>query len=159
MEERDYTVPLRRGFQRTPRYERAKRALSVLRAFLERHCKAEVRIGQHLNEEIWAKGIRNPPPRVKVHCWIDEKNGKRVANVEIQGKPFKESVRPEEKAEEATGLKGKLQQATQVLSGKKSDKTAEKDAETADAGEEEAAKPKKIPAKTTVPERAAKAVE
>jgi len=135
MEERDYVVPMRRGFVKTPRYIRTKRAISVLRAFLVRHCKAEIRIGQHLNEEVWARGIRNPPGKVKVHCWIEEKDGKRIAKVELAGKPFSESVRPEEKEEKATGLKGKLQEATKVLKKQPKDET-----ESAEPGKAEQAK-------------------
>ena len=57
--ERTYTIPLRREWLKAPRYKRAKRAIAAVRTFLERHMKSEdIRIGTHLNLEIW-KDIQN----------------------------------------------------------------------------------------------------
>jgi large subunit ribosomal protein L31e len=83
VEKRSYTVPLRRGFQKTERHQRAKKAVSVLRAFLKRHMKTdEVKLGRKLNESLWARGIRKPPARVKI---VVEKNDEGVAWAELEG--------------------------------------------------------------------------
>lgn len=110
--EREYTVPLRRGFVKSPRHKRAKKAMTILREFLIRHTKADVKIGQHLNETIWQNGMKNPPGKVKVKALIEEVDGVKIAKVELFGKDFKEAVKPLEKEEEATGLQGKIKAMT-----------------------------------------------
>ncbi|MBR9700317.1 hypothetical protein GOV11_00440 [Candidatus Woesearchaeota archaeon] len=132
-DERTYTIPLRKGFMNTPRYKRAKKAVTTLRAFLVRHMKTEdVRIGQHLNEFIWQDGIKSPPPRVKVTV---SKTKDGIVQAELFGKKYKDVAKPKELKEAPQGLKEKLQAAV----GKK-DTTSEED-----APEEE--KPDKEPVK------------
>lgn len=134
----EYTIPLRKGYHQAPRYKRTKKAVDVLRAYLKRHTKADsIKLGQHLNEHLWEKGIRNPPAKVTVVSEVIDIDGVKTARVELLGKNFKESVRPEERAEEESGLKGKLQAMTQKP--KEEQKVQEK-AETS--------APKKTPAKT-----------
>ena len=56
--ERTYNVPLRRGFIRTPRHNKAKKAVSTLKSFIRQHTKAEtIKIGPELNKKIWKNGI------------------------------------------------------------------------------------------------------
>jgi len=46
----------------SPRQKRAKKAVSILReSFSE-----EVKVSQELNEEIWSKGMQNPPSKITV---------------------------------------------------------------------------------------------
>ncbi|MBI2148034.1 50S ribosomal protein L31e [Candidatus Woesearchaeota archaeon] len=74
--ERTYTIPLRREFIKVQKYKRAKKAVAGLRTFLARHMKtdiANIRLGTHLNEAVWARGIKSPPPRVKVTVTKDDK--------------------------------------------------------------------------------------
>jgi len=146
----EHIVPLRKGFVKAPRHKRAQRALTVLKTFLARHLKAdEIKIGQHLNEYIWSQGIRNPPGKVAISTEYVTVDGKKVAHVELQGKKFSESVRPEELVEQASGLKGKLQAMTQ---GKKGDEPKDK------AEEKVAEKTKATTAKATkAPQEASKA--
>ncbi len=67
--ERTYNVPLRKEWLKVSLYRRAKKAGTALRDFLMRHMKSEhVLIGKHLNEAIWAHGIKNPPHHIKVTC-------------------------------------------------------------------------------------------
>ena len=69
---RVYTVPLREAFQ-TPRYRRAKVAIRLIRDFATRHMKAsEVKIEEDVNKLVWARGIRNPPRRIKLEMERDE---------------------------------------------------------------------------------------
>jgi large subunit ribosomal protein L31e len=68
-EERYYVVPLaKKGFERVPRWKRAKKAMKVLREFITRHMKPEgdVYIAQELNERIWEQGIKHPPRKVRI---------------------------------------------------------------------------------------------
>ena len=68
-EERYYVVPLaKKGFERSPRWRRTKKAMIVLREFITRHMKPEgdVYISQELNERIWERGIKHPPRKVRI---------------------------------------------------------------------------------------------
>ncbi|RLE42824.1 hypothetical protein DRJ48_02660 [Candidatus Woesearchaeota archaeon] len=85
--ERTYNVPLRREFQKVPRYKRAKRAVTALREFISKHMKSDkVKLGEYVNREIWKRGIKNPPHHVKVTAVKDEEG---VVTVELVGAPKK----------------------------------------------------------------------
>lgn len=103
--ERTYNVPLRKGFINKPKHKRAKKATKTLKEFLEKHMKSDrIRIGQHLNHEIWKNGMKNPPHHVKVKAVKDEDG---VVEVELEGYEFTETVRPEEPVAEG-GLMDRL---------------------------------------------------
>lgn len=71
-DERIYTVPLGRAWI-VPRRRRAEKAVSVLKAFVERHMKpSSVIIDTEVNEFIWKQGIQNPPRRIRVRLTKDE---------------------------------------------------------------------------------------
>lgn len=89
--ERVYTIPLRKAL-RAPRTRRAKKAIKLVREFLERHMKGEVKIGKSINESVWARGIQKPPGRIKVKAV--KKDG--VIYAELLGTEIK---LPEKKAE------------------------------------------------------------
>ena len=50
-EEMIFTINLRK-VKKLPRGERARKAVKIVRSFLETHMKGEVKISQHLNHEI-----------------------------------------------------------------------------------------------------------
>lgn len=65
---REYVVNLRRAYY-VSRTKRAKYAVGLIRRFVARHLKVEtknVKIGQALNEVLWARSIEKPPRRVRV---------------------------------------------------------------------------------------------
>ena len=70
--EREYIIPLRRKVNKAVRYKRAKKAIRVIREFLAKHMKVEyrdlkmVKVDRWLNEEIWFRGIKKPPAKIKV---------------------------------------------------------------------------------------------
>jgi large subunit ribosomal protein L31e len=69
---RVHMVPLRRAFE-APKYRRAKVAIRVIREFATRHMKAtEVKIDTDVNLLLWARGITNPPRRIKLEMERDE---------------------------------------------------------------------------------------
>ncbi len=85
-ETRTYTVPLRRGFQRAPKWRQSKKAVDVLKKFTIRHAKVErVNIGKWANEFIWEKGGHHPPAKIIVTITKE----KDKANVELATLPAK----------------------------------------------------------------------
>ncbi len=93
--ERVYVVPLRREALKCQRYKRTPRAMKALQAFISRHMKSEdVRIGPALNTAVWARGMRSPPPRVKVNC---VKDAEGVVRVELFGAPMFSAPKAEDK--------------------------------------------------------------
>ena len=69
---RVHMVPLRRAFE-APRYLRTKVAIRLIREFTTRHMKAnEVKIDKEVNLVLWARGIKNPPRRMKLEMERDE---------------------------------------------------------------------------------------
>jgi len=140
--ERIYNVPLRKGFQKAPKYRRAKKAVNVLRTFMQKHMKTDdVLIGPQLNMKLWERGIKNPPHHVKVTAIKDDKDN--VARVELFGFEFKAKEKKEKKTK-AKGLAGKLQEKLGATE-KKEEKTEEKKEEKAE--KKESPKEKKAPAK------------
>ena len=75
--ERTYIIPLRRGWLKVPIYKRAKKAVNMTRAFLQKHMKVEnVKLGRHLNMALWARGRRSPPHKIEVSVeLIKDKEG------------------------------------------------------------------------------------
>lgn len=91
--ERTYNVPLRKEFQKAPKYKRSKKAVTALKEFLVKHMKSEdVRIGRHLNEHIWQRGIKNPPHHVKVTAIKDDEG---IVKVELFGFKYEELTKEE----------------------------------------------------------------
>jgi large subunit ribosomal protein L31e len=69
---RTYVVPLRRAFE-APKYRRTKVAVRVIRDFAKRHMKAtKVKLDEDLNEQLWSRGIGNPPRRITLLMDRDE---------------------------------------------------------------------------------------
>jgi len=70
--EREYTIPLRKRAIKAPRYKRAKKAIRIIKEFLAKHMKVEnrdlrkIKINKYLNQQVWERGIRNPPSKIKV---------------------------------------------------------------------------------------------
>jgi len=70
--EREYVIPLRNKWKRVPRYKRANKAIKAIKEFLAKHMKIrdrdlkKIKIDTYLNEEIWFRGIKKPPARIKI---------------------------------------------------------------------------------------------
>ncbi len=79
IDERIYTVPLRRAYWTGTRLRRSNRAVRILREFVERHMKPEeLLIQPEVNERIWARGIQKPPRRVRIRATKNSDNLVRV---------------------------------------------------------------------------------
>jgi len=101
--ERVYNVPLRKKYQRAPRWKRTNRAVSALKEFVLKNMKAtEMKLGKYANLELWKHGIRNPPHHIKVSCQKDEDG---LVKVELVGAP-KEKPKEEPKKKPKEEEKG-----------------------------------------------------
>ncbi len=75
VEERTYLLPFQKVW-RMPRQARAPKATRMLREYVQRHMKVEeVLLSNEVNEQIWAKGITNPPRKLRVRM-VKDKEGK-----------------------------------------------------------------------------------
>lgn len=89
-EERIYTVPLGKAWA-VPKYRRAEKAISILRVFTKRHMKPdEVIIDPTVNEAIWARGIKNPPRKIRVRLSKDDEGTVTVTLAEAQAEEEEE---------------------------------------------------------------------
>lgn len=125
--EREYVIPLRREWRKVANYRRAGRAAKAIKKFIARHMKvldrdiSKVKLDIYLNQELWFKGRRKPPAKIKVKArkegdivrvelvempqvlqFAKAKHEKRHAAVKLPEKPKEvpEERKPEEKTEE-----------------------------------------------------------
>ncbi len=101
-EERVFTIPLRRAFV-TEQTNRGWKAMDLARAFLERHMKGTVKMGKSINESVWARGIQNPPRRIRVHAVKERIDEENIIFAELVGteikKPSAEEIKKKEQKE------------------------------------------------------------
>jgi large subunit ribosomal protein L31e len=84
VEERVYTIPLAKAWIRPPK-KRAPRAMHMIREFITKHMKLEVRVeeeekgemptltvSREVNERVWSKGIEKPPRKIRVRTAKDK---------------------------------------------------------------------------------------
>ena len=97
VEERTYTVPLSRALVRPPK-KRAPRAMQLVKVFITKHMKLEMKvseeeeeeelpqliISQEVNEKVWAKGIEKPPRKIRVRAAKDKDGNVTVYLAEAQ---------------------------------------------------------------------------
>jgi len=86
--EREYVVNLRKKVNGVPRYRKTEKAITTLKEFIAKHMKVpdrdkrNVRLDKYVNEYLWAKGIKNPPMKIKVKA-VREKDIVRVELVDF----------------------------------------------------------------------------
>lgn len=125
--EREYIIPLRREWHRVQAYERTGRAIKAIKKFIAKHMKVQdrdlskVKLDVYLNNELWYRGRKNPPAKIKVRAtkegdivkvnfveipqhvkFLKAKDEKRHKKAEETKPAEKPEVKPEEKAEEKT---------------------------------------------------------
>jgi large subunit ribosomal protein L31e len=97
VEERNYTIPLQRALVRPPK-KRAPRAMQLVRVFITKHMKLEMKvseeeeeeelpqliISQEVNEKIWDRGIEKPPRKIRVRAAKDKDGNVTVYLAEAQ---------------------------------------------------------------------------
>ncbi len=97
VEERFYTIPLQGALARPPK-KRAPRAMQLIKAFITKHMKLEMKVSEEeeeeelpqlviskeVNEKVWDKGIEKPPRRIKVRVTKDKDGNVTVYLAETQ---------------------------------------------------------------------------
>ena len=85
VEERIYTIPLGKAWVRPPK-RRAPRAMQLIKAFVIKHMKMEMRveeeeereelprviISNEVNEKVWSRSIEKPPRKIRVRVGKDQ---------------------------------------------------------------------------------------
>ncbi len=66
-----YTIPLSDVYNQ-PWSKRARKATRMVREFLQKHTKKEVKIAGDVNEAIWARGMKHPPRKIRVNVEIED---------------------------------------------------------------------------------------
>ena len=127
--EREYVIPLRCEWKKVPRYKRAKKAIRAIREFLVQHMKIrdrdlnKIKIDKYLNEEVWFRGIKKPPAKIKVKA-IKEEDIVRVELVDYSEKAKFKKTR-EEKILKEGEEKAKKKKEEKKIEEKKPEETAE----------------------------------
>jgi large subunit ribosomal protein L31e len=85
VEERTYTIPLQKALVRPPK-KRAPRAMQLIKAFVTKHMKLEMKVSEEeeeeelpqliiskeVNEKVWNRGIEKPPRKIRVRAAKDK---------------------------------------------------------------------------------------
>jgi ribosomal protein L31E len=85
VEERIYTIPLGKAWVRPPK-RRAPRAMQLIKAFVKKHMKMDMRVEEEeekeelprliisndVNEKVWSRSIEKPPRKIRVRVAKDE---------------------------------------------------------------------------------------
>ncbi|OQX21711.1 MAG: hypothetical protein BWK75_02580 [Candidatus Altiarchaeales archaeon A3] len=69
--ERVYTIPLSDVYNQ-PWSKRARKAARMVREFLQKHTKKEVKIAGDVNSAIWSRGMKHPPRKIRVNVEIKD---------------------------------------------------------------------------------------
>ena len=91
--EREYTVPLRQGWLKVPKYKRTNKAVKTLKEFLARHMKVydrdlrKIKVDILVNNEIRFKGMEKPPAKIKVKV---KKDSHELVSMEFLDEDFYE---------------------------------------------------------------------
>ena len=162
--EREYVIPLRNKWKRVPRYKRANKAVKAIKEFLAKHMKIrdrdlnKIKIDTYLNEEIWFRGIRKPPSRIKVKAVKEDdivkaelyelpeklkfkkaREDKREAKAIEEIKPKKVLPVPGEKTEESKEESVKKEDSKKEETKEKTEKKKEDETKKEEAKEKKAA--------------------
>jgi len=130
--EREYVVPLRHKWQLVPIYRRAGKAVKTLKEFVAKHMRISdrdidlVKIDHALNEELWFRGRKHPPAKIKVKVKQEKgfvtvtlaepseyvkfkiaKRAKASASAEAKKKPVKPTKEEEKTDEQKSDAKEK----------------------------------------------------
>jgi ribosomal protein L31E len=153
--EREYVVPMRKGFMNVPHYRRAKKAVKTLKEFMVRHMNVrdndtrKIKVDIALNNEIWFRGIKKPLHKIKVKAV--KKDGIVKVTLADPSDYVKFKLAREEKRKKLTAAPEKAKAAPKKKEEKDADKDGvddkKEDAEDKKAGTEKAVKEAKVEAK------------
>ena len=143
--ERVYTINLGKVLLSQSQH-RAVRAINMIREFARHHMKVEeIKIEEELAHQIWARGVRSPPRKIKVRMSKTDEGYILVSQYDEEAEskvtPEKETKKIEDKVEEPT-IEDKVEEPTTET--KKVEDKVEKPAKEAPKKEKPAkAAPKK----------------
>ena len=155
--EREYIVPLRRGWLKVPKYKRAAKAVKTLKEFLAQHMKVfdrdlrKIKLDILLNNEIRFRGMKKPLSKIKVKA---KKFDNGIVRVELAQVPDKLKFKKSKEEKKALEVKKKISEKEEVREAaeaaiKKEEKReeSEEDKEKEAAAREESLKISKEQAK------------
>ena len=145
--ERVYTINLGKVWL-SPNNQRAKRAINMIKEFAEHHMKTEqIKIDQELSQQVWKRGIRSPPRKIRVRMSKTEDGYVMVSPYEEEAvKPKEEKPKKSEKKAEPKD-ETKPEEVKETKAEKPEPKKAEPKEKKADAKKSGAKKSAKKPAK------------
>ena len=89
--ERVYTINLGKVLL-SPNNQRAKRAVNMVKEYARRHMKTEeIKIEESVNHQIWKRGIKHPPRKIRVRMTKTDEGFVLVSPYE---KEIEEAVQP-----------------------------------------------------------------
>lgn len=139
--EREYIIPLRKEWRKTANYRRAGIAVRTIKRFIARHMKVpehdveKVKLDIYLNNEIFFKGRRKPPAKIKVKA-IKEGEFVKVSLAEIP-EQVKFRQQKHEKLHKVSEKSEKAKEKEKPSEEKEEEKKAEADKEKAVAEQRE----------------------
>jgi len=141
--ERIYTINLGKVLL-SPKNQRAKRAINMIREFATKHMKSEnVKIEEEVSHLVWTRGIRHPPRKIRVKITKDDGNvivskyqeektteeTSKKGEKKSEGKPKKDEKKVEEKkaAEKPKKEETKVEEKPKKVEEKKAEKKSKKE--------------------------------
>lgn len=160
--EREYVIPLRNKWKRVPRYKRANKAVKAIKEFLAKHMKIrdrdlkKIKIDRYLNEEIWFRGIRKPPSKIKVKAVKEDD----VVKAELYELPEKlKFKKAREEKREAKAIEKIKQKEVPPVPKEKTEESKEEEVKKEDSKKEEEKESDKEEKKVEAKEKKAAVVE
>ena len=144
--EKEYIIPLRRGWLKVPKYKRANKAIKTLKEFIVRHMKIydrdlrKVKIDELVNNEIRCRGMYKPLAKIKVKA---KKYDDGIVRIELINLPVHvkfAKLREEKKSAESekkTKVEEKKEEKAEEIKPKIEEEKAEEIKEKKEASKEE----------------------
>lgn len=155
--ERTYVIPIKRKLRHIQDYKKARKAVKIVLEFIAKHMRVEdrdvrkVKMDKLLNHELWFRGMKSPPNKIKVKT---KKMSDGIVHVELFEVPkilqFKVEREKRQrmiadkgakvaKKEEHDHISHEGHEHTQEQTSEKKEETKEKQAATVTAGLEKQA--------------------
>ncbi len=158
--ERVYTINLGK-VKLSQSQHRAVRAINMIREFARHHMKVEeIKIEEELAHQIWARGIRRPPRKIRVRMSKTDEGFILVSQYdeeESKATPEKETKKVEDKVEEPSTDTPKVEDKVEEPTTEIKKEAPKKEAPKKEAPKKEA--PKKEAPKKEAPKKAKPAKE
>ncbi|HEY8110888.1 MAG TPA: 50S ribosomal protein L31e [Candidatus Nitrosotenuis sp.] len=147
--ERVYTINLGKVWL-SPDNQRAKRAINMIKEFAEHHMKTEqIKIDQELSQQVWKRGIRSPPRKIRVKMAKTEDGYVMVSPYEEESakpkaeeKPKKSDKKSESKEEPEAKTEAKAEKPEPKVEPKKESKEKKTDTKKKSAAKKPSKKSK-----------------